>query len=268
MSNNNSRNKVIDNIKNAALKGDFSRKVETGDPVVSGEKRRYLIEKNAYYRNSESYRIKNGIARGIADGASKLINLKTEFVGLDNLESLTGGAVITSNHFNPVDNTIIRTLAKKKRKRLYIVSQDINLAMKGMVGFLMRYADTIPVSCDKKYMGNRFRELVFDACRDNYLLIYPEQEMWFNYRKPRPLKRGAYYYAAMFNRPVISCFVEIRENYILHILPVIYPDPELTVRENSINMCSIDYQQKKEAYENAYGKELVYKFEDGDIADI
>ena len=38
-----------------------------------------------------------------------------------------------------------------------------------------------------------------------------EQEMWFNYRKPRPPKRGAYYYAAKFNVPIVSFFVEIRD---------------------------------------------------------
>ena len=33
--------------------------------------------------------------------------------------------------------------------------------------------------------------------------------MWYNYRKPRPLKQGAYYYAAKNNVPIISCFTEI-----------------------------------------------------------
>ena len=114
--------------------------------------------------------------------------------------------------------------------------------------------------------------------KDEYILIYPEQEMWFNYRKPRPLKRGAYYYAAKLGAPVVSCFVEMQNlekedsegfykvKYIVHIMPTIYPDPEKSVKENSIEMCLRDYNQKKDAYEKAYGKELVYTFEEDDIA--
>lgn len=102
--------------------------------------------------------------------------------------------------------------------------------------------------------------------------------MWFNFRKPRPTKRGAYYYAAKFQMPVISCFVEmIDENevdrddfmkvrYRIHVLPLIYPDPNLSIRDNSVLMNEKDYQQKKEAYEKAYGKELEYSFDKADIA--
>ncbi|MBQ3611499.1 MAG: 1-acyl-sn-glycerol-3-phosphate acyltransferase [Firmicutes bacterium] len=258
---------VADNIKAAVKEGNFNLKMEVGDPKVSPDKKRRLVEKNVSFRQSNSYKIKNGIARGIADIATKIINVKTEIIGIENLEEIKSGAIITSNHFNPVDSTIIRKMTQKQKKRLYIVSQDTNLAMNGPVGFLMKYADTIPISEDRKYLNGCFKEMAFLASKEDYLLIYPEQEMWFNYRKPRPLKRGAYYYAAKFNRPVISCFVEIRDHYILYILPTIYPDPQKGVRENSIIMCQTDYQQKKEAYERAYGKELVYEFEDGDIAE-
>ena len=110
------------------------------------------------------------------------------------------------------------------------------------------------------------------------MLIYPEQEMWFNYRKPRPPKRGAYYFAAKCGVPVISCFTEMTElderdneqfkkvRYILHVLPPIYPEKGLTVRENSLKMMERDYEQKKRAYESAYGKPLSYEFSKKDIA--
>ena len=45
-----------------------------------------------------------------------------------------------------------------------------------------------------------------------------------------------------------------------------YPDPNLSVRENSIAMMNLDYEQRKEAYEQAYGKKLTYDFEPADIA--
>lgn len=111
-------------------------------------------------------------------------------------------------------------------------------------------------------------------------MIYPEQEMWFNYRKPRPVKRGAYYYAAKANVPIISCFTEIidqpkpeknndefyQTKYRLHVLPLIWPDSKLSVNENAKMMMEKDYAQKKAAYEAAYQKKLSYDFEPHDIA--
>ena len=151
--------------------------------------------------------------------------------------------------------------------------------MKGWRGFLLRYAGLIPVTRDKGFMATFFEQMLGEQLgKGRYVLIYPEQEMWFNYRKPRPPKRGAYHYAAKFGVPVISCFVEIEDvpgvgpdgigntRWILHILPTIWLDPEKSVRENSIAMMEQDYAQKRAAYEKAYGKTLDYAFENWDIA--
>lgn len=179
------------------------------------------------------------------------------------------------------DTMIIRYGIKKARRyRMFIVSQDTNFAMKGFLGFLMRYADEIPVSKDKDYMERHFYRTLNNLLvnKKEYILIYPEQEMWFNYRKPRPPKRGAYFYAAKFNVPIISCFVEMRDmdkddteefkrvKYVLHILDPIYPDPEKSERDNSFDMMKKDYEQKKEAYEQIYKRPLDYAFSDSDIA--
>jgi 1-acyl-sn-glycerol-3-phosphate acyltransferase len=166
-----------------------------------------------------------------------------------------------------------------EKRRLYIVSQETNLAMQGILGFFMNYTNIIPISRDHKYMSKYFEPMVSHVLQEgNVLLIYPEQEMWFHYRKPRPGKRGAYYYAALYGVPVVSCFVEMQElkswdkkpfhklQFILHVLPVIYPDPARTVQENSREMAVLDYQQRMLAYEQAYGKKLVYDFTPWDIA--
>ena len=54
--------------------------------------------------------------------------------------------------------------------------------------------------------------------------------------------------------------------YIVHILNCIYPDSSKSVRANSIDMANKDYEQKKEAYEKAYNKKLIYDFDISDIA--
>lgn len=271
---------VIENIRQATKTQDFYSKVEINDPVLTKEQSKRIVNQYLENRNKVSFRIKSFAARKVTNIATKLINKETEIVGFEKLANISGGAFITSNHFSPVENTIIRKMVRKLgKKRLNIISQVTNLAMPGVIGFLMNYADTIPIYQDAYYMKKGFISVLGELIKkDEMILIYPEQEMWFNYRKPRPIKRGAYYFAASLNAPVISCFVEMKEldekdteefnklKYVLHILDVIYPDSEKSIRENSIIMAEKDYSLKKEAYESIYGKTLKYDFEPSDIA--
>ncbi|MCC8357083.1 MAG: 1-acyl-sn-glycerol-3-phosphate acyltransferase [Oscillospiraceae bacterium] len=276
------KDQVIENIRAAAGRGEFHAKVEVDDPNLTDEQKAALVREFWEKRKRPRYSICNRIARVIENTAAKLVNGSTQIEGLENLKDITGGAVITSNHFNPVDNTAVFTMVKKTgRKRLFIISQESNLAMTGLFGFLMNYADTVPMTTDPDYLAGTFlKKLAALLDGGNWVLIYPEQEMWFNYRKPRPPKRGAYYYAAKCGVPVVSCFVEIIDlpekeknrddfrqvRYVVHVLPPVYPQEGKNVRQNSIAMMEKDYEQKRAAYEKAYGKPLTYDFEDSDIA--
>lgn len=276
-----SKKAVVENIRAAVKEQRFYEKTEVGDPNLSEAAKAKLIKRFLRIHRTPAYAFNNWLARCVTDTVSRIENRGTEYIGIENIRNISTGAVITSNHFNPLENTAVRQAMKKVGKgRMYVVCQESNYAMKGLVGFLMNYMDTIPIwKSNANYMKYEFNDMVGGLLKKNrFLLIYPEQEMWFNYRKPRPPKRGAYYYAAKYQVPVISCFVEIRDcdekeneefyktRYIVHILPVIYPDSSLSVRENSFRMMELDYEQKKEAYEKAYGKELRYEFEDSDIA--
>ena len=274
------RRGVIKNIKKAAESGDFYAKVETGDPCLTKEQSDAIVSEYLKRRGTVVYKIKAAFARRCADLLTFALNRDTEIIGMEKLRGIPGGAIVTSNHFSPIENTCIRLITKKMgKKRINIVSQETNLAMKGAFGFLMNYADIIPISSNLRYVGGAFATILEDLLKkDEYILIYPEQEMWFNYRKPRPPKRGPFYYAARFNVPVICCFVEMRDmerwdtdefkkvQFAVHILDVIYPDPDKSVKENSEQMCAKDYTLKKQAYEKIYGKSLNYTFDNSDIA--
>lgn len=274
------KDKVIYNIQKAVKEKDFNRKVEIGDPNLTIEQEEQIIKKYMENQNKISYKIKTKFARLIISIGTKVIHNETEIIGIDNIKNIDTGAIITSNHFNPLDNLLIQKLIKQIGKdRLYIVSQVSNFAMDGIIGFLMNYSDTIPLSKRVTFIKKQFSKIIKEKLYNkDYILIYPEEEMWFNYRKPRPPKKGAYYYAAKNNVPIISCFTEMidkeSENdyesceikHILHILPPIYPDSNKTAKENSIEMMKKDYEQKKEAYEKAYNKKLNYTFENEDIA--
>jgi 1-acyl-sn-glycerol-3-phosphate acyltransferase len=209
-------------------------------------------------------------------------NIIKDIIGIENFSNLSSGAIITCNHFNAFDSFAIQVAYEqsghKKRKFYRIIREGNYTSFPGFFGYLMRHCNTLPLSSNPSAMKEFTKATDTLLKQGHFVLIYPEQEMWFNYRKPRPLKRGAYYYAAKLGVPVVSCFVEMQNlpekdvdgfykvKFVIHILPTIYPDSSKTVKENSIIMCQRDYEQKKKAYESAYGKPLVYTFEEDDIA--
>lgn len=275
------RKAVIENIKLCAESGEFHNKVELNDPVLTAEQSKKITKNYIENRKQPAFRAKTALGVTLAKSAAKIVNKNTVITGLEKIPENLGGCLITSNHFSPLENTVIRYLTNTLgRKRLGIISQTSNFAMTGIVGFLMNYADTIPISSEPHYLAKDFPAILKERLIDkkDAVLLYPEQEMWFNYRKPRPPKNGAYFYAAKLNVPIVSCFVEIidlnkddnsefkKVKYVLHILDVLYPDKNKTVRENTDYLALTDYSLKKACYERVYGKKLTYRFEDGDIA--
>ena len=106
--------------------------------------------------------------------------------------------------------------------------------------------------------------------RGEKIMIYPEQAMWWNYRKPRPLKPGAFKFAAKNNVPVLPVFITMNDTefidedgfpvqeYTVHYLPPIYPDKNLSLQENERAMCEKNYQLWVETYEKFYSEKLAY----------
>lgn len=274
------RQKVIENIKNAAESGDFYAKVEMGDPILTAEESHAITAGYVETRGYLQKRFAACFGRLLANVATVHINRNTEIVGLDKLPKENGGMLITSNHFDPLENTVIRHLTKKRGQRLHVISQTSNFAMSGILGFLMRNADTIPISAEPRYLARDLVAILHEKLveKGEAVLLYPEQEMWFRYRKPRPPKNGAYFYAAKLGVPILSCFVEIVETdreeapdfqavrFVLHILGVLTPDPDRSVKENTERLSAEDYALKCACYERVYRKKLTYTFENDDIA--
>ena len=275
------RRAVIQNIRSFAESGDFHSKVELNDPVLTPQQERNIT--NGYIENRKrlSYKARTVLGVALVKAATRIINKETRIIGIEKIPKDLGGVIITSNHFSPMENTVIRHLTNTLgRKKLGIISQTSNFAMTGPIGFLMNYADTIPISTDPRYLAKDFLSVLKERLveKKDAILLYPEQEMWFNYRKPRPPKNGAYFYAAKLNVPIISCFVEMidldeddtdefkKVKFVLHILDVLYPDTSKTARENTEYLSQTDYALKKACYEEVYGKELTYTFDSSDIA--
>lgn len=277
------RLQVIDNIKKSAESGEFYNKVEVNDPRLTAEQSREITDSYVENRLKIGFRVKSKIACLLADAAMRVINKNTTIEGVEKIPSDIRGFIFTSNHFSPLENTVIRYLNRKTgRKKLNIICQDSNFAMTGPIGFLMNYANTIPISTQPRYLARDFLSVLKEklVIKGESVLLYPEQEMWFNYRKPRPPKGGAYFYAAKLNVPIVSCFVEMvdtgepdgksgnfsKVRFILHVLDILYPDADRSTKENTEFLACADYKLKKECYEKVYGRKLNYTFSPSDIA--
>lgn len=277
-----SKKEVIKNIETNINNNELNKKVEVGDPNLTEEEITKYI--NKFYQNQKSpiYFIKNKIANKTVKKIAKEIYPNINIIGLEKLDyvDLTNGAIITSNHFNPLDSYNIRKIVEEKlHKKLYIVVQDTNLAMPGALGFLFNNIEVIPLSKSPNYIIKKFMpELKKILSKGNFVLIYPEEEMWFNYKLPRPCKRGAYQFAHELDVPVISCFVKMTDTnitdnnefnivkYDVFINKVIYPEKNESIKSDSRKMAEVDYEIRKKAYEDAYNKELKYEFDIKDIA--
>ena len=275
------RLKVIENIKKNIENNRLNDKVELNDPIVTEEQRQNVVLQFDIMHEKKSTKVKTKLALSIVNNYTKLFNGKTEIIGIDKLKGLDSGAIITSNHFSVQDSTVIRHLTNKLKKTdvFHIIIEESNLFMEGEFGLILNYCNTIPLSESMEYMTKKFYPAVKEfLSKKHWILIYPEEEMWFNYRKPRPGKIGAYHIACKYNVPIISCFVEMIEEedfesngfkklrYKLHILDVLYPDCTKSFKNRKEDLKNRDDFLKREAYEKIYGKKLDYKFESTDIA--
>ena len=220
-------------------------------------------------------KIANYIARKFIDKLIKNENMIIkEVLGLDNLSNLDTGFIITCNHFNPYDNfalhEVLKTYLKKTKKRFYKVIKEGNYSFKGLYGYFFRHCNTLPLSSNYNTMKNFNHAIDTILKRGDIVLIYPEQAMWWNYRKPRPHRVGASFYAAKNNVPIISYFITMEDGskkdelgdpiqkYTVHILPLIYPDDSKTIKENEEEMTRKNYEAWVKVYEETYQTKLTY----------
>ena len=214
-------------------------------------------------------KIKNKIANRCAtrffDGmiAKKQLIIK-EVRGIENFTAVEGGRIVTCNHFSVGDNYAVWVALRDYMdgKMLYKVIREGNYTNPPKpFGLFMRHCNTMG-----KFM-KAFSELLR---RGETILIYPEQGMWWNYRKPRPMQDGAFSLAVRNNAPVVPIFITMEDSdvldgdgfpvqsYTLHILPAIYPDSTLSRIEAKKDMKNKNYQAWVKVYEETYGMPLRY----------
>ena len=274
-SKNEERLKVLKKIEQLEQKGLFDVDAEEDPPTIP-----LLKEDVDYLREKRTNRIKSRIANTVGEmfvnellKENKLI-IK-EIKGMEHLKNLKTGAVLTCNHFNPFDSMAIekvfRISKQHKNKKLYKVIREGNYTnFPGLYGFFFRNCDTLPLSSSTETMVEFMRAIDTILQRDDFVLIYPEQSMWWNYKKPKPLKNGAFRFAARNMVPVLPIFITMEDSeiigddgfpiqeYTINICEPIYPNENLKEKENSKIMKDKNFEVWKNVYEDFYKIPLEY----------
>lgn len=265
---------ILEKIALYEKNGWFDRDVEDDPPtrpLKAGEVD-YTLKKFSSRVGSE---IANFCAKTFFDSLIRKGELVIDEVrGLENYRAVEGGAVITCNHFNPFDQYAVFKAIEKDlgRRRLYKVIREGNYtSFPGLYGYFFRHCNTLPLAASHSVMREftkAFSELI---ARGEKILIYPEQAMWWNYRKPRPMKSGAFQLAVKANAPIVPFFITMRDTdriggdgfpiqaYTVHILPALYPDKDKNPRENAEYLKNANFDAWKKLYEEVYKKELSYE---------
>lgn len=269
------RIEILEKIDKFEREGLFDVDPENDPPtiILTPDKVDYLKEKS--YSRIKS-KVANKIGEKFLDEIIKNNKLIIEEVnGLENLNSVEGGAILTCNHFNPFDcftiEKVFRMSEHKKEKKLYKVIREGNYTnFPGLYGFLFRNCDTLPLSSNTKTMTKFLKAVEKILKRGDFILIYPEQSLWWNYKKPKPLKDGAYKMAVKNNVPIVPIFITMKESdmigddgfpimkYFVNIEKAIIPKKELEYKENVTAMKEKNFEVWKSMYEKFYKIPLEY----------
>ena len=272
------RLEILAKIEALEKEGKFDIDAENDPPTIE------LAPGNVDYLKEKTYsKFKNYVANMVGKRfLNELLRdnklIIKEIRGMENLQCIRTGAMITCNHFNPFDSfaieKVFRLSGQSKSKKLYKVIREGNYTnFGGLYGFFFRNCDTLPLSSNKRTMIEFMKAVDIILERGDFILIYPEQSLWLNYKKPKPLKNGAFKLAARNNVPVIPIFITMEDSdivgedgfpiqeYIINIETPIYPDEELSEKKNTELMKAKNFEVWKKVYEEFYGIPLEYTTE-------
>ena len=196
-----------------------------------------------------------------------------EVRGIENFTAVKGGKIVTCNHFSVCDNYAVWVALRDYMdgKLLYKVIREGNYTNPPKpFGLFMRHCNTLPLSSQLSTMKKFMNATHVLLERGETILIYPEQSMWWNYKKPKPMQDGAFSLALRNNAPIVPIFITMEDSdvpdgdgflvqeYTINILPAIYPDNELSRKDAILKMKNENYDAWVRTYEEFYKKPLVY----------
>ena len=177
-----------------------------------------------------------------------------------------GACITTSNHVGYLDAVL--TLRASGMQNRYIVAAPHN-CKSTLGGKIMGSAGMIPLPINFKGMRPFGDMLEYAVKRKAKIHFYAEKSMWIGYKKPRPHKDGAAFYADKLDIPVVPmlyCFRPSRglrkllhlKKAVIEIGDPIYADKSLPPNERKADLAKRAYDATAELYEKFYGCKMEY----------
>jgi len=237
-----------------------------------------MPDKIDYLNEKFSSKIKNKIANVAGSRFFDKMIAKRQLIikevrGIENFTAVKGGKIVTCNHFSVCDNYAVWVALRDFMggKMLYKVIREGNYTNPPKpFGLFMRHCNTLPLSSQTATMKKFLKAVKVLLERGETILIYPEQSMWWNYRKPKPMQDGAFTLAVRNKTAVVPIFITMEDSdvldgdgffvqeYTINILPAIYPDESLSNSEAKEKMKKENYEAWVKVYEDFYKTPLVY----------
>ncbi len=269
------RIRVLQKIADLESQGIFDMDVEEDPPgrELKPDEVDYLQEKmTSRLKAHMTFSIARPFLRYILKEKRMIVK---DIVGIENYNSLNSGAIVTCNHFNAFDSFAMQmayeaSTQRGKRKLYRIIREGNYTSFPGFYGMLMRNCNTLPLSSNAGTMIKFMRATNTVLQNGDLVLVYPEQSMWWNYRKPKPMKNGAFSLATRNHVPVLPTFITMDDSdvlgddgfwvqeYTIYIGTPIYPKEDLSRAENISWLMEENARQWKEIYETHYGEKLQY----------
>lgn len=177
-----------------------------------------------------------------------------------------GACITVSNHVGYLDAVLTRRALGCKKQYIVVAPHNCKYTVGGAI---LRSATELPLPINLKGARSFNEMLFYVAARGAKIHFYPEKSMWIGYKKPRPYKEGAFFYADMLDIPVVPmlyCFKQPRGLRKLFRMPKavvkignpVYSDKTLKPKDRKSDLALRAYAESKRLYEEFYGIPLMY----------
>ena len=179
--------------------------------------------------------------------------------GKKNKKQLNGkGAICVCNHVHCLDTLFVRQAVGHFSS--YHTAAAFNNRT-GAAGAFIRHGGVLPFSADRAAMRHLDTEMERLVHNGKIVNFYAEQSLWHGYQAPRPLKRGAFYYAVKYDVPVLPLFCTFDrtakgklKKVRVHVLPPVFPDTALPRKEREAALMQAVQAAWQACYAAAYGR--------------
>ena len=254
----NTNEETLEKIAEFEKEGKFNEHLDSNPASYIPVDKDYEYLPKRFFKRAGYFFKRQFIVNPFERQANKLF--KTVAIGRENIKGIKN-AIVCCNHVNKLDCMAIRKALRPHKT--YFTAAEFN-NMEGFLGEMMRVGGLLPMSNNFSAQKNFFDCLNKLLTSGNYVTFFPERAEWWGYERPRPHEKGAYHIAIKYNVPIVPVFITFNQTeksmasktgikqFVVNILKPIYPNKELTDKDNIERMMTECLNQYWQCYNEFY----------------